>query len=706
MLRRFTFDDIYDPDKKIQFDGPPQPDVIWIDDDYFIHRKTDPKTKHTDWLKVHAASGNTSPLFDASTMEAALKQLPGITDDDARRLAHLPEFVLSPDKTAVVLNHANDLFHYRFGSAEVRRLTTTASPEVGEEFSPNGAMVSFVRDSNLHVVDIETQREWALTADGNDKTLNGRLDWVYQEEIYGRGNFKGYWWSPDSSRIAYLRLDESALKGFPVIDHVPFSPEVETINYPLAGDPNPKVRLGVVNALGGTTTWIDTFKYESIDFLIVRAGWTPDSANVVYQVQDREQRWLDLNVGGKTLFREESKAWVSVIEEPKWLRDGSFLWLSERTGWKHIYHYSADGHLLSAVTEGRWELRALHRIDEANGHIYFAATKASPVANHTYRARLDGTSIERLTHLRGNHKSIFSPAAKRFVDYWSDPQRPPQMRSHAADGQILAVVEKNAVEELSSFDFGRIELLQVPTQDGFLMEAMMIKPPDFNPGKKYPVVAYTYAGPHNPQVIDAWGGEKMMWHQMLAQMGYIIWICDNRTASGKGIEPTWAAYQNLGELELRDLEDGVAWLKTQSYVDRDRIGLWGWSYGGFMTAYALTHSTTFKIGMSGAPVTDWRNYDSVYTERYMRTPQNNPDGYAKASVVKAAANLHGKLLLIHGATDDNVHVQNTLQFAYELQKAGKAFELMIYPRVRHSITEPAQLKHMREMMTEFIVRNL
>jgi dipeptidyl-peptidase-4 len=238
------------------------------------------------------------------------------------------------------------------------------------------------------------------------------------------------------------------------------------------------------------------------------------------------------------------------------------------------------------------------------------------------------------------------------------------------------------------------------------MEAMMIKPPDFNPGKKYPVVAYTYAGPHNPQVIDAWGGEKMMWHQMLAQMGYIIWICDNRTASGKGIEPTWAAYQNLGELELRDLEDGIAWLKTQSYVDRDRIGLWGWSYGGFMTAYALTHSTTFKIGMSGAPVTDWRNYDSVYTERYMRTPQNNPDGYAKASVVKAAANLHGKLLLIHGATDDNVHVQNTLQFAYELQKAGKAFELMIYPRVRHSITEPAQLKHMREMMTEFIVRNL
>jgi dipeptidyl-peptidase-4 len=501
-------------------------------------------------------------------------------------------------------------------------------------------------------------------------------------------------------------LDESALKGFPVIDHVPFAPEVETTNYPLAGDPNPKTRLGVVNALGGATTWVDTFKYESIDFLIVRVGWTPDSKDVVYQVQDREQRWLDLNVAARTLFREESKAWVGVIDEPKWLRDGSFLWLSERTGWKHIYHCSVDGNLLSAVTEGKWEVRALHSIDEANGNLYFTATKASPIANHTYRASLDGTSVERLTHLRGNHKSIFSTAAKRFVDYWSDPQRPPQMRAHAADGQILAVVEKNAVEELSSFDFGRIELFQVPTRDGFLMEAMLLKPPDFNPGKKYPVVAYTYSGPHNPQVIDEWGGEKMMWHQMLAQMGYIIWVCDNRTASGKGIEPTWAAYQNFGELELRDLEDGIAWLKTQSYVDRDRIGLWGWSYGGFMTTYALTHSTTFKIGISGAPVTDWRNYDSVYTERYMRTPQNNPDGYAKASVVKAAANLHGKLLLIHGATDDNVHIQNTLQLAYELQKAGKPFELMIYPRARHAITDPAQLRHMREMMTEFIVRNL
>jgi dipeptidyl-peptidase-4 len=250
------------------------------------------------------------------------------------------------------------------------------------------------------------------------------------------------------------------------------------------------------------------------------------------------------------------------------------------------------------------------------------------------------------------------------------------------------------------------ELLQVKTRDGFDMEALLIKPPDFESTHKYPVLMNIDGGPHKQQVENAWGGINHLWHQMMAQMGYIIWICDNRTASGKGIESAWPMYRRAGEVELRDIEDGLEWLSRHPFVDRDRIGLWGWGYGGFVTSYAMTHSTRFKIGIAGAPVTDWRNYDSVYTERHMGTPHNNPDGYQKSSLLKAADKLHGKLLLIHGATDDNVHMQHTVQFLYELQKAGKQVDLMIYPRSRHHVSEPPLLKHLRTLMTDFIVKNL
>jgi len=262
------------------------------------------------------------------------------------------------------------------------------------------------------------------------------------------------------------------------------------------------------------------------------------------------------------------------------------------------------------------------------------------------------------------------------------------------------------VDALGQYKLGKVEFMNVKTRDGFTMEAMMIKPPDFDPAKKYPVWSYTYSGPQAPQVRNSWGGATFMWHQMLAQKGYIIWVCDNRTASSKGVNSAWPLYKNFGELELRDLEDGFTWLKSQPYVDASRIGLWGWSYGGYMTSYALTHSQTFKIGIAGGTVSDWRNYDSIYTERYMATPQNNPDGYWKSSPVHFAKDLHGKLLLIHGAIDDNVHMANTIQLLYELQKAGKQVQIMVYPKSRHGVTDPVLVKHLRQMMTDFILGNL
>jgi dipeptidyl-peptidase-4 len=306
----------------------------------------------------------------------------------------------------------------------------------------------------------------------------------------------------------------------------------------------------------------------------------------------------------------------------------------------------------------------------------------------------------------GLHRVDVSPAHNYFIDFWSDLNTPSQVRLYDAAGKLVRVISENKVDALKQYKLGAAELLQVKTRDGFVMEAMMIKPPDFDARKKYPVMSFTYSGPHAPQVRNGWGSQTYMFHQLLAQKGFIIWVCDNRTASGKGLESTWPVYKNFGELELRDLEDGLAWLKSQPYVDGSRIGMWGWSYGGFMTSYALTHSQSFKIGIAGGTVADWRDYDSIYTERYMQTPQNNPEGYKKSSPTNAAKNLHGKLLLIHGSIDDNVHMQNTMQFVYELQKAGKQFQLMLYPKSRHGVTDPLLLKHMRQMMLDFIMENL
>ena len=708
-----TIEDIFDPAKRVNFNGT-TPTIRWLKDGNHYLLTNEASRRDVPRLqKVNAATGEATPFFDAAKMQAAFATLPGVSASDASQLAGRGNYSLNPAETAALINWANDLFYYEFGSDRAIRLTTTPEPEVGEGFSPDGRMVTFVRDNNLYVEDLGMQRrERALTRDGSAKILNGRLDWVYQEELYGRGNFGAYWWSPDSTMIAFLRFDETPVPEFTVVDHIPYYQNVEVTPYPKAGAPNPIVKLGVVNASGGEIRWMDTFKYQPADLLISRVAWSPDGKKVVFQAQNREQTFLDVNFAdpgdGKstTVIHETSKAWVGINENPIWLKDGSFLWASERSGWEHLYHYSPEGKLLRQVTDGKWEVRSIEGVDEKNGFIYFTSTQHSHIANNGYRIKLDGSGLTRLTMSEGSHRMDVSPAHNYFIDSWSDLNTPSQVRLFDSSGKLVRVIAENKVEALKQYKLGAVELLQVKTRDGFAMEAMMIKPPDFDPSKKYPVMSFTYGGPHAPQVRNAWGSTTYMWHQLLAQKGYIIWVCDNRTASGKGLESTWPVYRNFGELELQDIEDGLAWLKTQRYVDGSRIGIWGWSYGGYMTSYALTHSQSFKVGIAGGSVTDWRDYDSIYTERYMGTPQNNPEGYKKSSPVHAAKNLHGKLLLIHGAIDDNVHMQNTLQFVYELQKAGKQFELMLYPKQRHGVTDPLLLKHMRQMMTDFILKNL
>jgi dipeptidyl-peptidase-4 len=705
-----SLDDIYHPDRKADFEGAPPTDIVWIDDARYLWPKKG-EGDEGELLEVEALTGRTVPLFDVARVEKTLATLDGVTPDDAKRAARRRAQTFNGSRTALVLEIAGDLVHYDLAGHRARRLTRSAGREEEPAVSPDGARVAFVRDHDLYVVDVAGGAERRLTTDGSANVLNGKLDWVYQEEIYGRGKFRAHWWSPDSRRLAFLRLDETAVPRYTVVDEIPRRASVETYPYPKAGDPNPKVSVGIVAASGGGAVWADTRAYGD-EFLVVDVGFTPDSAEVVFQVQNREQTWLDLNLAEaasgtrRRILRETTKAWVEPLGTPRWLPDGGFLWLSERTGWKHLYRYGRDGGGGRAVTAGQWEVRDLYGVDAKTGWVYFSATERSPIGPDVYRVKIDGGPPQRLSQAPGTHAAVFNPSFSLYVDTRSDLTTPPQVRLHRADGTQARVIDDNPLPALARYRLVRPERVQVPTRDGFLMEALLFKPPDFDPRRKYPVYQHTYGGPHAPQVKDAWGGTGYMFHQLLAQHGIVVWICDNRSASGKGAQSAWPAYKRMGELELQDVEDGLDWLSRQGWVDTSRIGINGWSYGGLMVAYALTHSQRFAMGIAGAPVTDWRNYDTIYTERFMLTPEHNPEGYRRTSSVLAADRLHGRLLLMHGGIDDNVHVQNSMQFAYALQKAGKPFQFMMYPRSRHGVTDPHQVAHLRATMFAFIEETL
>jgi dipeptidyl-peptidase-4 len=706
--RQLTVNAIYHPTERVSFGGAPQTGITWLDAQTYL--TTQRASGGVEWIRVDAATGRQSPLFDAGRMESALTSLPGVTRDEASQLARSGALMFNPARTGALVTVADDLYFYDFTSTSAARLTTEAGEEEVPSFSPDGRRVAFVRGHNLHVVDVATQRQQAITSDGSEDLLNGKLDWLYQEEIYGRGQFRGYWWSPDSTRLAFLQLDERPVPRYTVVDHVPYRPMLEITPYPKAGDPNPLVKLGLAQVAGGGPSWVDLSTYSTGEFLVVNVGWTPDSRQVVHQIQDREQTWLDLNLAdtstgrSRRVLRETTKAWVNENGNPVWLRDGSFLWFSERSGFKHLYRYDMSGTMRAQVTNGRWDVRTLYGVDENGGAIYFASSAQNAIGTDVYRIRLDGTGLTRLSSGAGVHRAVFNPDFTQYVGVWSNVTTPTQVRLHRADGGDVRVIDANPVSALREYRLGTTEFVQIKARDGVVLDGMLIKPPDFTPSRRYPVYQFTYAGPGASEVRDQWGGSDYMFQQLLAQHGIVVWVLDNRSASGKGVESQWPVYGRLGEMELQDLEDGVTWLKSQPWVDASRLLLSGWSYGGFMTAYALTHSTSWSAGIVGAPVTDWRDYDTVYTERLMKTPQNNPDGYRRTAPRFAAANLHGQMLLIHGTMDDNVHMQNSVQFAYELQKAGKPFEMMVYPRSRHAISDPRLDAHLHQTMLDFVLR--
>jgi dipeptidyl aminopeptidase/acylaminoacyl peptidase len=682
------------------FTGNPAVILDWLPDgEHFL------QNKGGRLYKVQALTGRCEPFYDPEKLAAGLGSLPGIGRQRGQRLARSPLERMNPQRTAILAENGNDLYVCNLDGSDPVRLTRTPGTKELASFSPDGKLVAYVSGGNLHVVDLATRTVRDLTSDGGDQVSNGKADWLYFEEVYNR-NHRAYWWSPDSTRIAFLRFDDKAVPKYTLIDPLTDKQTPEATPYPKPGETNPIVKLGLVPVSGGDVTWSDRAEYPEASTLVTRVGWLPDGKSTYCYFQDRAQTWLDvctvaMNGETKRLFRETTKAWVDDPGEPTFLKDGSFLLPSERTGWRHLYHFAADGKLTGAVTSGEWEMRTLHLADEEHGWVYFSGTRDGHLGSNLYRAHFDGSGLERLTTGNGTHRVEVSPKGNLFVDTWSDHRTPTQVRLYRTDTTLARTVDTNPVYALEEYRRGTYELVRIKTSDGFELEASLLKPPNFDPKKRYPVWLMTYAGPHDATVHDSWGGGRLR-DEMLAQLGYLVFHCDPRSASGKGACSAWTAYRRLGVQELKDLEDAVGWLTKLPYVDAGRIGLSGHSYGGFMTAYALTHSKLFAAGIAGAPVTDWRYYDTVYTERYMNTPKENPDGYAASSVVRAAGNLSGKLLLLHGLMDDNVHAQNSLQLAAALQRAGKDFEVMYYPQNRHGLGG----RHYERLVLDFMKRAL
>lgn len=693
--------------------------VAWLDTESYLAFDAGPSGARglSHWWQVAARTGERERYVDKGALSSKLKSVLG-AKADLSGLESESAWKWSDDHSRFVVNVGGDLFSSGLDGDAVRLTETPDSEEVGVRFSPDGDSVAFVESYNLHVVPAAGGKVRALTTEGHSDLFYGRLDWVYQEELYGRGNFQGYWWSPDSAQIALLKLDESPVEEFVLVSDVPARPTVERTNYPKVGEPNPVVEIGAITIADGKTQWFDVSDYPAEDRLIVRVTWAPDSEEVLFQVQNREQTWLDMRAGsvasGKSrlLFRETSDCWVEADPEPVWIDDGrAFLWLSERDGFKHVYRYGRLGETQGRLTEGEWQVKEILSVDEGKNCAFVLSDKDSPLQTHLYQLSLiepgvASPGMRRITKGRGTHDVTMLPGNQAFVTEWSDADTPPCTYLRDLDNLDLRVIAKSKPDLMKRYGITKQEFVQVKTRDGFPMEAWIIKPHDFDESKQYPVVQFTYSGPHTPRVRDRWGSRDYLWHQLLAQRGYVVFCCDNRSASGKGRKYAKACWRNLGQSELRDLEDGIDWLAQKPWVDGKRVAIWGWSYGGYQTLYNLTHSKKWAAGIAVNPVTDWRLYDTIYTERYGGLPSNNKDGYEQGSVTNAAKDLHGKLMLIAGAMDDNVHMQNSLQFLHAMQKAQKDCDFMVYPRVRHGIGDLQQQVHLFTRFAKFLKENL
>lgn len=705
-----TLEALYGP-KRVDFDGEYATGMRWAADgqSYFIRQSG-------LWNRVDVQTGAEMPAYDADQLAAGFRKL-GLDEKASQVAARNPMFDRQRAQGFWQLKGRLAVAHLK--TVEPKFLDVDPGVRQEVDFSPRGQHLSYVRGNDLYVLDLRTGQERPLTRDGHAERLNGILDWVYEEEVYGRGSRRGYWWRDDDAYIAYLTLDERRVPFF-TLTTSQHPQSVERWHFPKPGDPNPGAALAVVSIPEGRERRVDLSRYEDQEILIVRVAWSPQGT-LFFQVQNREQTWLDLNEADprtgdvRHLFRETTPAWVSVNNDgPTWIgQTREFLWLSERDGWRHIYRIGPDGATLGRLTEGEWEVRELLGVDAASERAYFTGVPSGGIATQAFRVRLTGGAVEKLTDEQYSHRVSFDPTFSRFFDTFSNITTPPKVYLRSADGAMLRAISENAhIPALAEYEFGQVEITTLPARDGAPLHAILVRPPPgVTPaprpawptsqpttrparvapvseapsagGAAYPLVCSVYAGPQVANVTNRWGG--LLEAHLLATRGYLVMFVDPRTSNGYGAAGAWKAHRCLGVQELADIEDAVRALIDRGEVDPERVGILGHSYGGYMTCYALTHSKMFAAGVAMAPVTDWRLYDTIYTERYMGLPADNEAGYDASSAIHAAGNLHGRLLVLHGAIDDNVHAQHTLRLAEALQKANIDFDLMIYPTDRHGL---------------------
>ena len=676
---------------------------------YFETKGAGKEAKSELWV-MEATNGERRLLVAADKLESILpadSSKPTQATGLGRRAP--AQYQWAPDGAGILFQGPTALAWLDLKSQAARTLVSGKVAIADPKISPNGKFVSFVRDHNVWLVNLADGKERAITQGGTEEIRKGELDWVYPEELEIK---TAYWWSPDSSTIAYLEMDERKVSQYPLVDFSSPSGEAELERYPVAGGANPVVRVLVVSVQGGEPRAMDIG--AETDIYIPRVNWLNDSKHIAIQRLNRAQNTLDLLIANaatgktRTALTESDPSWVNVGDELYFFKDGKrFLWSSERTGYRHLYLYDLEGKLLGQITKGEWEVTSLNAVEESKGVVYFTATEKSPLKRHLYRVGVDGSGFARITKEEGTHDAVLAPSAAAFYDTYSNTAAPPRQDLYRADGSRIAVINENQVTELADYRLSPVEFLTVKSRDGVLLNASIIKPPNFDAQKKYPVLVSTYGGPHAQVVRNVWGGSSFLWHELMAQKGYIVFLLDNRGSAGRGHVFETPLHLRLGAQELSDQRDGVQYLKSLPYVDAGRIGIWGWSYGGHMTLHAMFEAgDDFKAGFAGGPVTDWRYYDSIYTERYLGLPQKNEKGYRDSSPVKYAAQLKGKLLIAHGTGDDNVHFANTLTVINELIEAGKYVEVLAFPGRGHGVSDPPARRVLMQRVTQLFLDNL
>ena len=721
---QLTVERIYSPPS---LSGRTLRDTVWSPDGKLLSYLDDNAGGGPEIWAVDASTGQRHVLVDAQRLRDVL--LPPASRGQQTGLGRVapPRYLWAPGGQGLLFISARELFWYDLKTESAKRLLGGAKGKApsGEaadiddaKISPDGRWVSFLRDHDLWVVSVASGELRRLTQGGSEEVRNGELDWVYPEEL-DLGT--AYWWAPDSSKIALLQLDERAVEKYPLVSALSYGGTLTEERFPEAGTPNPVAHVGVVEVMGGDVRWMDTGNDPTA--LLARAQWLPDSRRLAIERLNRVQNHLELlfadAASGKceTVLTEQDKYWINLSGDGfgpaasdglHFLADGNrFLWSTERSGFRHLYLYDFSGKQLAQLTRGDWEVESVAKVDEQIQAVYFTSTKKSPIERQFYRVALSGGEPVELTHEHGTHGVSMAPDGKHFLDTYSTAVTPPQQRLYSADGNLVATVEENKVGEFGNYHLQPVEFLTVPGADGTPLDAALIKPARFDASRKYPVIVSVYGGPHVQQVRDAWGGSTFLWHELMADKGFLIFIVDNRGAAGHGHKFETPIYHHFGRAELADQLAGVKWLTRQSYVDGSRVGIWGWSFGGYLTCMAMLRAgDVFRAGFAGAPVTDWRRYDTIYTERYMGTPQENPEGYRDSSPVNFAAGLQGKLLIAHATGDDNVHFSNSLALAEQLVEAQKYAEFLIYADRGHGVTDSTARIHVFHRVTQFFAENL